>query len=253
MVRENTIPWYDDDTFWEKQIPFMFGEEKFIAAPGEVSALIELLEIEPEHKILDLSCGVGRHTNEFARRGFTVDGVDRTKVYLQRAKNDAQKEKLSVNYIESDMREYQSPDTYNIILSMYTSFGFFEDNTEQKRVLDNIFSSLKSGGLFVMQTLGKEVLARIFTPLHWSANESGVLIVKREMIDDWSRGCMTKTLIENVGTRHTWEITHYLYSASEFKSLLEATGFIDIKAYGNLDGSPYDTEAEMLVVVGTKP
>jgi cyclopropane fatty-acyl-phospholipid synthase-like methyltransferase len=221
MVKEERTPWHDDNIFWEKMLPFMFKEEKFQEAQREVSALIELLDIKPDEHILDLSCGLGRHSNEFARRGFTVTGVDRTKLYLQHAKTTAQNEGLSVDFIESDMREFKKPNGFDVVLSLYTSFGFFEDNSEQSLVLQNIFSSLKSGGRFVMQSMGKEILARIFNPKSWHEEAGLVQTIEREIIDDWERIHNVWTLIEEDGTRYTWDVTHYIYSAAEFKTLLE--------------------------------
>jgi len=252
-MMEDESPWHDDDSFWEKTMSFMFDDIKLGEAPTEVTALIELLEIEHGDVILDLSCGVGRHTNEFARRGYSITGVDRTEVYLTKAREDAEKENLFVRYIQSDMREYINQAAYDLVLSMYTSFGFFEDNNEQQLVLDNIFASLKSGGRFVMQVIGKEIHARKYVPILWSSNDTGVLVIKREIIEEGNREKMTQTLIEKNGSKHTWVVTHYLYSADEFKGLLESTGFVDVQVFGSIDGAPYDSEAMILMVIGTKP
>jgi hypothetical protein len=62
----------------------------------------------------------------------------------------------------------------------------------------------------------------------------------------------TWILISKDGTRHEWNVTHYLYSAVELKSLLSSAGFEDVKAYGGLDGSTYDNTARRLAVVGMK-
>jgi hypothetical protein len=58
--------------------------------------------------------------------------------------------------------------------------------------------------------------------------------------------------IERDGTVHRWHVTHWIYSGTEIKDMLEKVGFSDVKIYGALDGRPYDNEAEKLVVVATK-
>ena len=61
----------------------------------QVDFLIEKLELNGSEKILDLACGFGRHSLEFARRGFVVTGVDITPAYIEYATEQAKKEKLN--------------------------------------------------------------------------------------------------------------------------------------------------------------
>ena len=68
-------PWYEQDTFWETFEPTMFGERRWSDAPTEVENAIALLNLQPGKAVLDLCCGVGRHSLELARRGFAVTGV----------------------------------------------------------------------------------------------------------------------------------------------------------------------------------
>jgi 2-polyprenyl-3-methyl-5-hydroxy-6-metoxy-1,4-benzoquinol methylase len=84
--------WYEDDAFWRTFGPSMFTAERVSQTPAEVDAIASLLDLKPRVKLLDLGCGPGRHSLEFARRGFTVTGVDRTDDYLEVARQRAQSE-----------------------------------------------------------------------------------------------------------------------------------------------------------------
>ena len=55
----------------------MFTSEHIVNAKNEVDKVINLLKVEPEAYILDLCCGIGRHSLEMARRGFHVTVSDR--------------------------------------------------------------------------------------------------------------------------------------------------------------------------------
>ena len=79
--------WHEQDQFWE-MVP-LFGPDRLEMAPEEVEGVISLLGIEPGASVLDLCCGVGRHSLELARRGYRVTGVDRTASYLQTASEKA--------------------------------------------------------------------------------------------------------------------------------------------------------------------
>lgn len=118
--------WHEDDAFWEAFGPLMFTEEAWRAAPDEVEALIDLLVLVPSDALLDLGCGVGRHTLELARRGYQVTGVDRTATYLAEAQSRAEEEGLPDRFVAADMRDFVREDTFDAVLSLFTSFSYFE-------------------------------------------------------------------------------------------------------------------------------
>ena len=87
-------PWHEQDGFWETVAPILFAERRWLDTPAEVDQVVSLLGIGSGAHILDLCCGVGRHSLELARRGFRVTGVDRTRPYLDRASKQAEAEGL---------------------------------------------------------------------------------------------------------------------------------------------------------------
>lgn len=252
MPSEDKTPWYERDELWERMGQVMFGEQRMAMAVAEVDSLIELLHISNDDVILDLCCGIGRHSNELARRGYKVTGVDRTKSYLEIAKGTAKNEGLSTEFVQKDMREFVRENGFDVVLSMFTSFGYFEDDSQQMQVLDNVFRSLRLGGRFIIECMGKEILARIFNDADWSEGDYGIHLERRKPIDDWGKMQNTWILLAKDGTRHEWNVTHYLYSAVELKSLLRSAGFTDVRAYGGLDGSIYNNTSRRLAVVGVK-
>jgi 2-polyprenyl-3-methyl-5-hydroxy-6-metoxy-1,4-benzoquinol methylase len=85
-------PWHEQDRFWETTAAAMFGERRLAAAPADIAAAVALLGIEPGARVLDLCCGVGRHSIELARLGYRVTAVDRTQAYLNQAFSRAEAE-----------------------------------------------------------------------------------------------------------------------------------------------------------------
>ena len=96
---ERAKPWHEDDAFWERWGPILFGERRLANAASEVEKLVSLIGLKPEAHVLDLCRGVGGHSLELARRGFQVTGVDRTEQYLQQASEQAEKEGLNVEFV----------------------------------------------------------------------------------------------------------------------------------------------------------
>ena len=229
----------------------MFSRQRWESTPAEVDNIISLLNVQPGISVLDLGCGVGRHSLELARRGFRVTGVDRTRKYLDGAIEKAKKEGLGIEFVQEDMRTFCRPDTFDVVINMFTSFGYFEDPEEDRHVVTNIYRSLKSGGILLLETNGKEVLARIFLERNWEEVDGIIVLQERKVSQNW--GWMWNRWIMLKGNeRIEGELSHRLYSATEIVSLLEECGFTSVDVYGGLDGSPYDHTARRMVVVARK-
>jgi SAM-dependent methyltransferase len=248
----NKREWFEDDQFWADFGFSIFNDDHWEAAAEESGSLIELLDLDGSQRIVDLCCGPGRHSLELARRGFDVTGVDRTDEYLEEARGRAEKEGLLVNFVKCDMREFAREEELDVVLNLYTSFGYFENPEDDNRLLDNVFRSLKPGGKLVIEMMGKEVLARKFTPHDWVEYPNGrILILDRKLIKHWSVIWNRWTVI-NGTERKEHEFEHRLYSGTELEWLLKGSGFSRVDVYGDLAGAPYDNSANRLVVVGIK-
>ena len=244
--------WFDNDSFWRELYHFMFPEQRFTAADEQVTDALALTK--PSGKsVLDLCCGPGRCSIALAKRGFSVTGVDRTKFLLDKARARARAEKVQIEWVQSDMRDFVRADSFALALSMFTSFGYFDDKGEDLLVLRNMFTSLQSGGACLIEVLGKEHLAKIFQPTISNVLPDGTLMVERhEIFDDWTRVRNEWLLIKN-STVKRFKFHHTVYSGLELRDLLERAGFVDVKLYGSLKGDEYAPDAERLVAVARKP
>jgi SAM-dependent methyltransferase len=242
--------WHEQDDFWES-VP-LFGPERMEAAPQEVDTIIAMLGLQPGAVILDLCCGVGRHSLEFARRGYAVTGVDRTAAYLQTAREVSAAENLDVEWVQADAREFLRPEAFDLAINMYTSFGYFEDPAEDRRVAENLFRSLKPGGSLMIDLMGKERLARIFNPRSWDELPDGSLFLQeRKIRDDWT-WIENRWILVKDGQRREFTLGHRLYDGAGLRALLLDSGFESVALYGDMDGAPYDNDARRLVAVAHK-
>ncbi len=249
-TREKTN-WHDDDSFWQTFESEMFTTEKLEAAPREVEQLVELLGLQPGAKVLDLCCGIGRHSLELARRGYEITGLDRTASYLERARRQAKAEGLSVDFVQGDMRRFCALEEFDAVVNMFTAFGYFEDACDDKRVILNAYASLKRGGKLLIEMIGKEVLARIFRPRDWHERDGRIFLRETEATQDWSWIENRWIMLEN-GEQKEFSFGHRVYSAVELTSLLKRCGFAEVKVFGDLTGSPYDHQAQRLAAVAVK-
>jgi SAM-dependent methyltransferase len=245
-------PWHEQDAFWETMASKMFSPAAWQQAATEINQILSLASAPVGAKVLDLCCGPGRHSLELARRGFIVTAVDRTKLYLEKARAKALEEGLdSLTFVLGDMRTFRESESFDLVLNLFTSFGYFKDQSEDRHVMRNIYDSLRIGGKLVLDVLGKEVLAAKFRLHDWTEEDGVLFLEDRVLSDSWS--WIETRWIQISGAKRTeFTLSHRLYSATELSSLALEAGFTNIQVYGSLLGVPYDHEANRLILLAVK-
>jgi SAM-dependent methyltransferase len=239
--------WYENDRFWEKTFAFMFPEGRIAGTTQELDDLLTLIGA-PARDALDLCCGPGRASVELAKRGTRVTGVDRSAFMLEKARASAAAAAVDVEWVSSDMRDFVRPQSYDLALSLFTSFGYFEEPGDDARVLQNIRRSLRPGGVLAMDLINKERLARIFSPASCSESPDGRLMFeRRRILPGWERIESTYYVMDD-GCYEAFTITHSVYSAAELRQLLYAAGFSQVALYGSYAGAPFVGDARLHVI-----
>jgi SAM-dependent methyltransferase len=146
------------------------------------------------------------------------------------------------------MRCFRRPSFFDLICSLYTSFGYFAD-CENRKVLENILASLKPGGVVFLDLTGRETTAREWQECQWVDLEGVLYLERRQIADDWS-ALVSDWVVVRVGKREDFRVKQRLYSGTELRDLLCAVGFAKVALFGALDGSvPYNASARRLVAV----
>jgi SAM-dependent methyltransferase len=212
--------WFEDEAFWMALCPYLFPEEQFAHAEEQVDQLLAL--VAPAGQIvLDLCCGPGRHASGLAKRGCAVTGVDLLAFLLTKAQARAQAAQVAVEWLRDDMRHVVRPGAYDLVVHLGTSFGYCAAPQDDRRVLQHIFRSRKPHGVYLIDMLGKEVLAKTFQQTTSSQAPDGTLWIRRnEIVDGWSRVRTEWILIQgDKATTFRFQLT--LYSGYELKERLE--------------------------------
>jgi SAM-dependent methyltransferase len=143
------------------------------------------------------------------------------------------------------------PQAFDAAISMFTSFGYFANPADDARVAAHVCRSLVRGGKFLIDTQGKESLARRFEPSGWYEKEGYTVLEDRKVMPDWS-GMENHWILFKGGRRWDFRFKLRLYSATELKRLLRDAGFRRVDVFGSLEGAPYDHTAQRLVAVAQK-
>lgn len=158
---------------------------------------------------------------------------------------------MKVEFVQDDMRTFCRPDAFDAVINLFTSFGYFEDPEEERQVAMNVYRSPKTGGGFLLEMMGKEVLARIFRERDWHEDDGVLVLQERKLSKNWT-WIENRWIMFKNNNRTELRLSHCLYSAVELTALLTGCGFTHIDAYGDLAGSAYDHMAKRLVMVAHK-
>jgi len=231
--------------------PALCAPERLQSAKQDVAAILAATQVRSPGAVLDLGCGPGAHAVAFARLGHRVTGVDTSSRLLDRARSTARAESVDVEWVEADMRRFRRPSTYDLICSLYASFGYF-DEVGNRRVLENACASLAPRGMLVLDLMGRETTARHWRDRRWHEVD-GVLYLERHLSgDDWS-SLLSHWIVIREGDRADFRTQQRLYSGSELRELLESLGFRSVTLAGGLDGkTPYDESATRLVAIASR-
>ena len=125
------------------------------------------LALPPGAEIPDLCGGYGRVAIPLAHRGYRMTVLDLSEPLLAEGKRRAHEAGVEINWRHGDMREIPSGSHFDAVISIFTSFGYFDDDTENERVLEGAAQALNPGGLFLINVIHREALFWLGMARRW--------------------------------------------------------------------------------------
>lgn len=215
----------------------------------ECDLIERLCSLKRGDHILDIGCGHGRISNELARRGYRVTGIDWSQSALDLATKNARESNVNVCYENKNFLDAVWKEEFDCALSWYTSFGYADDDTSNAQ-LREIHASLKKGGRFLLDHINRDRCLKSlpvssvqerdenFMIDHFNYDsEDGRLQIRRRFIKDGS-------------------ITEAPYSIrllpfTEIKGWMAQTGFKNIEGY-DIQGQSFRINGERMILTGVK-
>ena len=242
--------WFKDMDFWRNVSPMFNWDE----ASVEVDLGLSLLQLSQGKSILDLPCGLGRHSLEFARRGFSVTAVDLMPFYIEEGQRRAKAEGLQIDFIQDDMRSFIRPNAFDAVWNFGSSFGFFRNREDDTSVILNAYQSLRKGGKLLIEMINREYVIDF-----WKYRDQinhppieGITLTEKGRISNDESQMLLRWLFDKDGDTKEFNLSFRLYSGSEIKSILMNNGFIFSDFYGDISGSRHNSKSKQMVVIAGK-
>lgn len=242
-------------------------EENVERAVPEVEGLVRILrefDVPGDGLLLDLACGIGRHSVILAEWGYRVVGFDISPAFISRAEELAKERGVSdrTEFIVGDMRAVgevleRFEGRFDAVLTLFTSMGFYGEETD-RRVLNQLLELSVPGGLLVMDIANRDWIVLNFQAKGFDFGEDGLVMLAERSMD------METSLMHNVwryyrregeDLKHleTFEVDHRVYSLHELEELIENGGWTCQECYGGFNMESFRMDSKRMLAIARKP
>ncbi|NYT06221.1 MAG: methyltransferase domain-containing protein [Methanomicrobiales archaeon] len=195
---------------------------------NEVDIVTGILGLRSGARMLDLCCGQGRHALELAARGYEMEGLDRSHYLISRARSAAKKAGLRVRFREGNANRLpHRADTFDAVLILGNSFGYFDSIREDREVLAEVRRVLKPGGIILLDLADGEYLRSHFKPRSWEWIDERMFVCRERELSADEQRLISREIISDVenGVVADQFYAERLYSPETMAGLLGEAGF----------------------------
>lgn len=246
---ENEAPkseWFEE-WFNTPYYHILYKSRNYSEAEVFVSNLVEKLAIKPQNQVLDLACGKGRHSIFLNKLGLKVTGADLSLNSIQAAKRS---ENDRLHFIRHDMREVIPGAKFDVVLNLFTSFGYFDTQEDNLKVLRSVHEMLVPGGKLVIDFFNLEHVKQVMKPAEVKTID-GIDFHIRKAFDG---GHILKQIdFIDQGKKYMYTERVQGLTPEDFASLLHQAGFRMLDTFGDIHLHPFDRDrSERFILIAGK-
>ncbi len=242
MAQDPTADWFED-WFDSPYYHILYQDRDKAEAKHFTRQLTEHLSIPKGADILDLACGKGRHAIQLGNMGYHVTGLDLSPSSIELAREHAEGVRFDVH----DMREVYEEAAFDWVFNLFTSFGYFDDPEDDRRVVRSVHQMLRPGGGFVIDFLNMKKILHELVPREEKA-EGGIRFRIERQVE---KGVLAKKIRFQDGNKeYRFEERLRVLFLTDFEELLNGSDFRITEVFGDYDLSPYQpATSDRLIIV----
>ena len=211
-----------------------------------VQLVIKNIDVSKVKNVLDMAAGSGRHAIIFTEKGFNVTAVDLSENLLSIGKKNAENENVKIEFVHSDIRNFNPNIKYNLILNLFTSIGYFEKDEENYFILSKAYKLLENNGYFVLDYFNKNFVENNLVPT--TVDEfDGSVITQNRFIE--GERIIKEITIDNKGKINKYFESVRMFSKDELINMMEKLGFRIIKTFGDFMGNSFELDSSPRIII----
>jgi len=221
--------WFDSPYYH-----LLYNHRDYSEAQQFIATLFEFLSLPKHTEVLDLACGKGRHAMQIHTLGYDVVGVDLSPQSIESANSMAES---GLSFKTGDMRELPFNSEFDLIVNLFTSFGYFQQEGENIKVIESIAKTLRPKGRLVLDYLNVEKVEETL-PSEQKVKRGDITFHVRKEIHN---GFIVKTIqFEDGNKRYEFKEHVKLLRVSDFKKIFIDCGFEVSSVFGDYELNLFD-------------
>ena len=238
-------PWYD--SAFRRDYLELYSHRNQAAARAEVEFIMANTPTDSQERILDIACGAGRHLVWLSSRARLAVGLDRSADLLAEA---AARLPRTVLLVRADMRALPFTSEFTCVTLLFTSFGYFQTDSENLSVISQAAGVLKPGGVFWLDYLNESHVRRTLEP--FSKRTTGDLVIEqRRRITEQGR-VEKQVKITGENGQHCHSESVKLYSRLQVEQMFADSGLGVAGVWGDFQGREHFPDSPRLIISGYK-
>lgn len=224
----------------------LYKERSYSEAELFIRNLFGKLNLGKDKKVLDLACGKGRHAIYANSLGYHTTGVDLSAESIKKAN-----EKASENLIffQHDMRLPIEGESYDLVMNLFTSFGYFDQTDDNIRVLESVHTYLNEKGKLVIDFLNADKVAKGLVSVEHKHIEG----IDFEIAKFIENGSVIKDIrFSDKGKPFHFQEKVQLLKLADFEHFLSCSGFEIEAIYGDYRFNSYTSDSDRLIIIAKK-
>lgn len=212
-----------------------------------IDQLTDFLKLPRSSRALDLACGKGRHSLHLRNNGFDVIGIDLADESIEEAK---QLERDGLEFFVHDMRSLYWTEYFDLVVNLFTSFGYFHNPEDDQKTITSVADSLKLEGVFVLDFMNVvKVVERLV-----AYEEKTVDGVRFEITRSVEDGMIVKRIhVINGEVELDFQEEVDVLGLEQFSEYFKNAGLELVEVFGDYCLNPFDEKnSDRLIMIAKK-
>lgn len=212
-----------------------------------LSNILSYLKPEKEDKFLDIACGKGRHAIFINQMGYDVEGIDLSSKSIEFANNHSNKH---LKFSKHDMRLPFKKSEFDVVLNIFTSFGYFEKDEDNYKAIQAMTDNLKKGGRLVLDFMNAKKIISCLVKNEKKKIEHITFNINRHVKDNH---IIKKIQFIDSGKEYHFQEKVQTLMLADFIKLFEKSGLKILNLWGDYSLNDYNAvHSPRLIILAQK-